>query len=1223
MKAIFREMCPNCGRRIDDERLEHKVPCENCLPQINKDLLEAKSYRDLLLLLERELRKFGTLKNYRKIIQEERELMEFEEFFQKVMGSRLWSAQRTWARRVLQNKSFAILAPTGVGKTVFGIAMALYLATKGKKSYIVLPTTLLVRQVSERARTLAGRAGIDGSTIQAYYTGMSHKKRTEALEAIGKGSYRVLITTSHFLTKNFEKIGSRFFDFIFVDDVDAILKSSKNIDKILTLLGFPQEAVEKALELLYLRQRINYRLLSRKAVPKELEEGYRTASNELGKFLREASPGCLVISTATGRPRGIRIRLFRELLGFDVGSRPELLRNIVDSYKIAENGVMEEAVRLVKMLGRGGLLFLPMGSGEERLKEIVKVLLDNGIRAECVHAGERRGLELFEKGEVDVLVGIATYYGLLVRGLDLPHIVKYAVFLGVPHFRFTAEIEEMSPMRLLQIAMNVRELLPEEDKARIDRLVGRIRGRMMLLDPARIQILLRAFKEGRQLSGLLGRLQEQIMALRDMVRVYLKREDLISELEERTYLRVKIIEGRRYFLLPDAMTYLQASGRTSRMYAGGISKGLSIILVDDLKLFENLTKMVSWYSDEIRWRRLEDIDLKRLIGEIAQERKFIGKIIRGEVRPGEIKDPIKAALLIVESPTKARTIASFFGKPSRRTYAGLRVYEACIGDYVLLIAASKGHIMDLVTEEGYYGVLVSGGKSFYPVYTTIKRCPSCGEQFTEYLDGRKCPRCGSTDVLDQMDTVNSLREISREVDLVLLGTDPDTEGEKIAWDLYLLLSPFVPTIRRIEFHEVTRGAIERALREPRSVDEKLVEAQIVRRIEDRWIGFVLSQKLWRVFGKRWLSAGRVQTPVLGWVIQRLNDARSSMRTIFRITLEDDRVFVAEGVRLDSLRPNKAAAKIKEEGVCISVLERRREEISPPPPFTTDTMLREASTRLGLGVNEVMELAQDLFELGLITYHRTDSPRVSTVGIGIAKDYISRRYGPEFFAPRSWDRAGAHECIRPTRPIDVDTLVSLVRQGILQLARPLTKRHYSLYDLIFRRFVASQMPPSEAMSIRYRLVGPYVEKDYRAYTEIIRNGFTLMWPIPLQEEPAERCFKVVDVRHRKLPTVQLYSQADIIRLMKERTIGRPSTYAKIVERLFERRYVKSTKRGKVIPTKLGMTIYGYLISHYPSLVSEERTRIVEGIMDGVEAGKISYLDALRELYDEILAVDKSG
>ena len=1223
MRAVFAGLCPNCGGDISDERLALKLPCEECLPQIPKEIQEAlkEDFFEVVEEIAKLLEKRGKLKNYRDFYNIEKTIVEADELFYRATGNRLWSAQKTWLRRLLQGRSFAILAPTGVGKTVFGTFAAVFLAKKyGKKSFIVLPTTILVKQVYDLARNMATRIGLDESSVIAYLSRSKGKK--EVIERISSGDFSILISTAQFLRRNFDIIKNNRFDFIFVDDVDAVLRSSKNIDQILVLLGLSPKAVECAYRLIITKRRIASLIARKREISEELRKEYEELRRSLENELKRVRSGALIISTATGRPRGLRVRLFRELLGFEVGSRTELLRNVIDTYVLPKDGIDDEVVRLVKRLGRGGLVFVPVNRGLEYASQLAEKLRREGVKAAIVHAREKKALEDFIKGEVDVLVGVAVYYGLLVRGLDLPHIVRYAVFAGVPHFRFTLSLDEAGPFRVLQLAANIRPALDGPAQQELDRAVARLRNVIYDLDAGSLQLLTDALREGRALSGRLEYVRQLVLRLRDILKRELRSEETLKRLEEKTMLLIRRINGNQYILLPDTMTYLQASGRTSRLYAGGLSKGLSIIVVDDEKLFRNLARQARWYSDEITWVELSQIDLDKLLREIDAEREFIARLKRGEIKYSEAKDLVKTALVVVESPTKARTIANFFGKPSRRVYGPLQVYEVSTGRFILLVVASKGHIVDLTTQGGFYGVIVQNG-AFIPIYKPLKRCLRCGEQFTDSVDS-KCPFCGSEDITSQESVIRALQTLAQEVDLVLLATDPDTEGEKIAWDIYNSLAPYVPVLKRIEFHEVTKRAFEKAVSSPRDIDTRLVDAQIVRRIEDRWIGFSLSKRLWGEFGYRFLSAGRVQTPVLGWVIQRYEEARKGYRLIFRVDLDEGHYILFELVGPQDLKPREIANEIKEKGVEIEYLCEDIEDVPPPPPFSTDTLLREASRNLGIGVNEVMRLAQELFELGLITYHRTDSVRVSDAGLRVASEYISEKYGKESFTPRSWGVGGAHECIRPTRPVDTELLIELMRQGIFRPVRPLTSRHLRLYDMIFRRFIASQMPPARVVRVKLRARAPYIEKDFDWIKDIVTPGFTVVYrQFAVSPPPKPGHHAVKDVTYRRLPLVPLYTQADLIRLMKERGLGRPSTYAKIIQTLLKRKYIIESG-GKLIPTKLGRKVYYFLEEKYRDLISEERTRLVEEKMDMIEQGKLNYLDVLRDFYSEILEkVERAG
>jgi reverse gyrase len=281
----------------------------------------------------------------------------------------------------------------------------------------------------------------------------------------------------------------------------------------------------------------------------------------------------------------------------------------------------------------------------------------------------------------------------------------------------------------------------------------------------------------------------------------------------------------------------------------------------------------------------------------------------------------------------------------------------------------------------------------------------------------------------------------------------------------------------------------------------------------------------------------------------------------------------------------------------------------------------------------MAIAQELFESGLITYHRTDSTRVSTTGIGIAKEYISEKIGGEFFVGRSWSgkELGAHECIRPTRPIDVDDLRNLLNTGLLQLAIRVTPNHLRVYDLIFRRFIASQMRSARALKEKLRISIYLNGKEEHAeeverVAKIVEPGFTKVWGYIEGREYQELApgeYEITKVEYvKKVSRTQPLREGDIIALMKDRGIGRPSTYAKIVDVILKRRYalVVGKRVRFVVPTNLGRQVYKYLTEEnreFRDLVSEERTRIVEKLMDDVEVGERDYLDVINELFNEAL------
>ncbi|NPA86879.1 MAG: reverse gyrase [Candidatus Diapherotrites archaeon] len=1147
-KAIFDNLCPNCDGEINDVRLRIKNPCPSCLPaEIVLD--------DFFKLVEEVYAHLKDPRGYETIHRVISGLREFSEFFEKLVGNKPWSAQRTWAKRLFLGKSFSIVAPTGVGKSLFGVVFGLFLTERRRKVYIVVPTSTLVNQTYQRAREL-----LDKDYIVAFHSGLSKKEKEEAMERIREGKFRMLITTSQFLARRFELLEDKRFDLVYVDDVDAFLKASRNIDRVLKLLGFTEEIIEMAYQVVLEK----IRLLRGRGDPKKIE----ALTKKIEAFKRRRKLGQLVVASATGRARGLRVKLFRELLDFEVGSSRANLRNVVNAYtELSDDGFAE----LIEKLGTGGIVFVATVYGEEKAKELVELLKERGIRAEFGGGSKAvKALERFAAGEVDVLVGSAYYYGTLVRGIDLPERVRYTVFYGVPRFRFGLDLEGITPGRLAFL-LDILYDVVGDSKLRV--LANRLR------------------RYGRE---------EDVEEGRRIARELLSRREVIEKLKEHPDIIIEEEEGDLRIIIPDYKTYVQGSGRASRMYAGGITKGLSVLLVDHWKAFEMLRRiMFNLYNEE--FLPLEEIDLEKLLKEIDEDRKRVREAGRWE-------DPVKTVLFIVESPNKARTIARFFGKPSVYRLGTIRSYEVATGKYILNVVATRGHMYDLVVDRGFHGVLVN--HRIIPIYTTIKVCRKCGTQTTLNV----CPRCGTDEYLeDAKDRANALRVLSLEVDSVIIGTDPDTEGEKIAWDVYLTVSPYVAEIHRAEFHEVTRNAILQALEELRDINENRVDAQIVRRIEDRWIGFELSQKLWAVFKNRNLSAGRVQTPVLGWIIQRYEEHKRNIAVFLSVLWDGQRtVFETPFKSLNEAEEYGKSGKVR-----VRLLERRKEERNPQPPFTTDTMIREAGNRYNFGAKYIMDLAQDLFEAGLITYHRTDSTRVSPVGIALAREYISSKYGEEYFHGRSWGEGGAHEAIRPTRALDTETLIRYIREGEI-VVEGLGRDHFRLYDLIFKRFIKSQMKAAEVVIGRYEIALEALKEEEERIIEIIFPGWMIVDGVKPEPLP-EGVFDVKEVRAFKASKVPLYTQSDVVALMKERGIGRPSTYATIIQKLLERRYVMESKaKRKLYPTQLGIQVYNYLISKFPDLVSEERTRMLEKIMEEIEEGKRDYQEVLRELYREILS-----
>ena len=1261
-KVVYYGLCPNCGGVITSDRLNEGLPCHECLP-------EPPTRRDLRSILE-ALNRLNRLKALRGVYELLRKYDDFAEFFTKATGARMWGAQRFWARRFLKGKSFAVIAPTGSGKTTFGIVAALYTASKGGRVLMVFPTSTLAYQVYKKALSYSSSLGLN-LRIVTYNSLLTPKERAEAYETIESGAFDVVIVTNAFLPKGMEALGKYKFNLIFVDDVDSVMKaSSRNIERLLLLLGVPQEAITKALEA---------------AKVQDPEERARKLG-ELEALLKGKEVGSLIVSGMLTRVRRTaRAALFREILGFEVGGRSEGLRNVYDLYIRPRGDIKATVLEVVKRLGSGGIIYVPTDLGKEFAEELYSYLTSNGVKAGLYLTPKRRLLEGFEAGELEVLIGLATSRSALVRGIDLPHRIRYVVFAGVPKIRFRLAISEFTPGRYIMLLASLRLIAPSQYKARIDKVLNGLRN-ILGVGSDRLGEILKAANEGKPLEGFDRYVAEVAKEAISLASELLSLRE-VKEAMGKSIVNIYQVGSDIYVVLPDSPAYIQGSGRTSRMYLGGISHGISVLIVDNEAVFNSLSRDLKYRLMDFQFVEYEKFNIGEALRVIDSERELIRSIMSGNVPPNIAQiDPLKSALVIVESPTKARTIAGFFGRPSVRIIGNVKVYEVTSGNLLLNIVATKGHVVELAAEQ--YGERVISGKSieyvkrhvagsakdyyyvlkldgeFAPIYTDIRRCPKCGRTFNE--DIQRCP-FDNTPLVSSIGTINILRDLASEVDLVLIGTDPDSEGEKIAWDVYNLLRQYVNDIRRIEFHEVTKKAILNALENARDINLNMVKAQLVRRIEDRWIGFGLSLYLQNIFNERNLSAGRVQTPVLKWIIDRYLEYRRNK--VIRLTVVKKVNGEAIELHFDKAADNNNAkairaqlrALIKDKGrlkIKVAVVNDSYEEVNPPPPFTTDSMLAEAAARLRMSAEEAMRIAQDLFETGLITYHRTDSTRVSAVGISIAREYIEDKLGGGLFTPRDWamGELGAHECIRPTRPIDVEELRSLIASGVLKVK--LTNRHLALYDLIFRRFIASQMKQAVVRKRRYKIIlmadgTPVAEGEEEYVVEVKEAGFLKAYSTVKPSKPlpeGELTLTDEDEAYVKtIPTTYPYNEGEVVAEMKRRGIGRPSTYARIIETLRRRGYVKSMGKSHIlIPTKWALEIYSCLsrdsklVENYlstrrnkdvergefegvlnrcqrcfSSLISEERTRLVERLMDLVESGDEDYTAVLQNLFDEAL------
>ena len=1201
MRGIYHGLCVNCKGAISDERLLRFGMCEKCLENVEA----VKSWKQVLKALEEK----GRLYFAGEVFSFHREFSDFSMFFKRTVGQRMWSLQETWARRILLKRNFSIVAPTGVGKTVLGTVAALYFAVNGKKSYIIVPTALLVQQVAEKIDAYSERLAVKPRKI-CYHAALSEEERGTALERVANGDFEILITTERFLVNHFDILKDKSFDFVFVDDVDSFLKSPKNIDRILAILGFDNTTITLAFQLIDLRREAN-RLRRMGKASTEVLEQIEAIRRKIEDYKSRNNIGLLVVSGATVKAkRTKRLKLFEELLKFQIGFKPEFLRNIKDFYIEAGGEIESQVLSLIKGFGSGCLVFVPSVFGRDYALKLSEFLNRNGVRANAYVKMDEELLEKFEKGEYDALIGVASFRSPLARGIDLPERVRYVIFTGVPRMEIKLSWEEYNPSKILTLLKNIREFLEKDQQDRASQIISSLR-RIVPIDRQTLEKVKTSIETGTPLGGYEDYVKRLVLEARDFLKSAITSK-VIEQITQSREVSLKKRDGDFYLIVADPIAYVQASGRASRMFAGGITRGASFLIVDDEKAFHSLRRKLEFMLGEATWTRFTAKAAEKWFRKIDEDRRIIREIREGKIVK-RVKDFIKAALLIVESPTKARTISRFFGKPYKRKIGNITVFEVSTGEFVLNIVASMGHVYDLVVNEGFHGVKVENG-NFVPIYDFIKKCKKCGEQFTGL---EFCPKCRSQEFYSKSELVDAMRKIALEVNSIFIATDPDIEGEKIAYDVYCSLYPMNHRVERLEFHEITKKAFLQAIKNRRQINLRMVEAQLVRRIEDRWVGFELSQKLWRKFQNYRLSAGRVQTPVLGWIIERVSESRRKKKVLSAVLSNGLRVSIENPVI--QFPDEQIEKRISELKARIVDLKTEEKSVNPPPPYTTDTLLRDASAKLGFPATKTMLIAQDLFEMGLCTYHRTDSTTVSAVGIGIAKNYIQEKY-PSLFVPRRYFMEGAHECIRPTRALDVEQLKNLISMGILRFPKRLTSDHFQLYDLIFKRFIASQMREAKLLYQQFKVLIDGNQAFVENPVSILSEGFNMILPIKTANAVEEGEYPLKFARLLYLPAARPFTQGEIIALMKERGVGRPSTYAKTVATILERRYAIE-KRNRLISTKLGFKVYKYLSLRFGKYTSEEATRKLESIMDMIEQGKVDYKEILKELYHEILEIRK--
>ena len=554
------------------------------------------------------------------------------------------------------------------------------------------------------------------------------------------------------------------------------------------------------------------------------------------------------------------------------------------------------------------------------------------------------------------------------------------------------------------------------------------------------------------------------------------------------------------------------------------------------------------------------------------------------------------SLVIVESPAKAKTIGKYLGKDF--------TVKACMGHLRNLPKSTLG--VDLEHD-------------FEPVYKPIK---------------------GKEDI------ISDLKKSAKSADMVYLATDPDREGEAISWHLKQLLDLPDDKCRRVTFNEITKNVVQESIREPRDIDQKLVDAQQARRILDRIVGYELSPLLWKKI-RRGLSAGRVQSVATRMVDDRDREIEAFQPeeywTLDANLLGSDVKRLPFAARYHGVGGKKAELKSADEveavveatknaPFVVKSVKRTDKQRSPSPPFTTSTMQQEASRKLSMTPRRTMAIAQQLYEgvdiegegtVGLITYMRTDSLRLSEEAIASAREFILGRYGADYYPAKGPNRykakataQDAHEAIRPSN----------VNWTPEQVKKDLTGEQYRLYRLIWSRFVACQMSNAVYDSVAVEVEA--ADHSFRASSSSLKfSGYTAVYEEGRDEEkeekesplPALREGETLELKdfsrdqHFTQPPAH-YTDATLIRAMEEQGIGRPSTYAPTVSTILDREYVM--KEGKYLHiTNLGRVVTALMKERFTDIADLKFTAHMEQQLDSVEEGKTAWKDVLRDFYGD--------
>jgi reverse gyrase len=1144
------DICPIDEGKASFQEITQKGICQKDFSKFKKNIWKLKQ----------------TKINHQKLLKFENDYLLFQQlnkfinFFKENTNHNPLKIQLYWAKRALKKESFSIIAPTGIGKTTFGIVLSHFI--NGKVYYLV-PSKILLREIEEKIKRIKSPRKI--LTI----------KDKEDKESLNK-QFDILITTANFLHRNFDLLPKNF-ELVFIDDADSLIRQPRNIDKILKLINFNNEEIEKALTIIDKKRR---------ARTKNDYNNIETIDIDKSK------KGSIIAASATLTPRTKRIFLFRELLNFEIGSSTTYLRNITEAYeKVKKDELLSRSIFWLKKLGDGGFVFLSDDFSKGNLNDYLEILAKNNLPAISYEKFNNKNKAKFLKNEIKVVVGFSNVRNPLTRGIDLPERVRYALFIGVPKFKLPLK-SSYSPLHLFLLGLSLREIIEnEEEKTLIEKNLNFLK---------KISFL----KEDQVLNDL--NLQNKLEPLKKIYdQILANKEELVKKVKKHPRLSLEITDHLIYLIISDPRGYLQSSGRTSRLFPLGLTKGLSLILVDDHKVFEHLNDKLRILGYDPNFQEIHNLDFNKVLKQIDADREIVKKVQSGE--EFNFQDPIETILFIVESPTKAKTIANFFGRPARRLKDKVNFYEISLGNLHLNICATLGHFVDLIYNKYFYGVRKEKN-NFIPLFQLFKICARCQRHLNE--NETECPICKNKEFITKKDLIKVLREVASEVNKIYLATDPDAEGEKIAFDLFAYLYPYNQNIFRVKLHEITRSEFLRKINQPEEIDFNLVKSQLLRRISDRWIGFKLSEEIQKHFKNLNLSAGRVQTPVLSWILdkeERIKDKHYQLKVVANNS--NINFFITNKEKLKKI---KDKLKNKELNIRIISQEEKKETVNPLPPYETGELLKDAFSFFRFDTQTTMKLAQELFENGLITYHRTDSIFISDFGQNIAKEYLEKKDLINLFYNRHWGESGTHEAIRPTRPLDVQ---DLIEEAIINGQRILTKTHLQLYGLIFNRFLSSQMKPSIVQKNKLVIKLSNLTKKETAFTQILEeNHLRFFRNLRLSKlEPGN--FPINSFTIKKVPKEFHYTQGQIIDEMKKQGLGRPSTYSLILQTLLERKYIIN-RSGYLIATSWGEKIYNYLEKKYSDLISKEFTIKLEKRMDLVAEGKNNYQKILIKTFERI-------